>query len=75
MNKPTVSVVISTYNRPHLLPRAIRSVLLQTYQDFEIIVIDDGVKERAENVVRLFTAMLMRRSSKRFKRRETASAT
>lgn len=49
---PKVSVVIPTWNRPDLLPRAIGSVLGQTYQDFEIIVIDDGQKERAENIVR-----------------------
>ncbi len=31
---PTVSVVIPTHNRAHLVGRAIQSVLNQTYQDF-----------------------------------------
>lgn len=48
---PKVSIVIPTCNRPELLARAIHSVLAQTYRDFEIIVVDDGMKERAENVV------------------------
>ena len=39
---PKVSVVISTYNRPELLKRAVDSVLAQSYQDFEIIVVHDG---------------------------------
>ena len=51
---PKVSVIIPTCNRPELLSRAIKSVLSQIYQDFEIIVVDDGDKRSAENVVRQF---------------------
>lgn len=39
---PKVSVIISTYNRPEMLQRALRSVLGQTFRDFEVVVIDDG---------------------------------
>src|SRR3989344_3433481 len=54
INMPKVSVVIPTYNRPQLVMRAIRSVLNQSLQDFEILVVDDGLKERAEQAVNSF---------------------
>jgi glycosyltransferase involved in cell wall biosynthesis len=40
--KPFFSVVIPTYNRASLLPQTLDSVLSQSFQDFEIIVIDNG---------------------------------
>lgn len=39
---PPVAVIIPTFNRAHLLPRAINSVLSQTWRDFKLFVIDDG---------------------------------
>ncbi len=37
-----VSIIIPTYNRAHIVARAIESVLQQSYKHFELIVIDDG---------------------------------
>ena len=39
---PMVSVIVPTYNRPDRLQVALSSILAQTYQDFEIIVVNDG---------------------------------
>lgn len=47
---PIVSVIIPVYNRVEELKRAIQSVLNQTFQDFEIIVVDDGSDENIETV-------------------------
>jgi len=48
---PLVSVVIPTYKRPVLLAEAIRSILLQTFEDFELIVADDGSGEETRAVL------------------------
>ena len=39
---PKVSVIIPTYNRPSMLKEAVDSVLTQDFEDFELIVVDDG---------------------------------
>lgn len=51
---PLVSVIIPVYNRREFLVRAIKSVLNQSYSDFEILVIDDCSSENIQEIVLSF---------------------
>jgi glycosyltransferase involved in cell wall biosynthesis len=48
---PKISVIIPTFNRAQKVMRAVDSVLKQSWQDFEIIVIDDGSTDNTDKVL------------------------
>ncbi|MBW2965734.1 glycosyltransferase, partial [Candidatus Woesearchaeota archaeon] len=60
-DNPVVSVIMPTYNRPKMLRRAIKSVMDQTYKNFELLVVNDGgedvkyiIKEFNCNAIKYF---------------------
>ncbi|MBX7142821.1 MAG: glycosyltransferase [Oligoflexia bacterium] len=50
---PLVSVIVPTFNRPDRLQEALKSILAQTMQDFEIIVVNDCGQDVSELVTKL----------------------
>jgi len=51
---PRVSVIIPTYNRSRFVVEAVESVLCQSYDDFELIVVDDGSTDDTSSVLAAF---------------------
>ena len=48
---PSVSVIIPTYNRADIILETIESVFNQTYQNFEIVIVDDGSSDNTKEVI------------------------
>ncbi len=54
MSSPLVSVIIPSYNQAEYLGEAVRSVLDQTYQNFEVIVVNDASPDNTDEVIKRF---------------------
>lgn len=50
-DSPLISIILCTYNRAHLVTRAMASVLTQSYRNWELIIIDDGSADDTGQVV------------------------
>ena len=53
-DSPKVSVIVPTYNRADRLEGTLYSIVSQTYQDFELIVVDDGSTDNTSKVIESF---------------------
>ena len=48
---PIVSILLPTYKNPAYILRAIDSVIKQSYEDWELLIIDDGLTETARGII------------------------
>lgn len=55
-SQPTVSVLMTVYNRERYIARAIESVLGSTYEDFELVLVDDGSEDRSLEIAERYPA-------------------
>jgi len=51
-NPPLISVTMATYNRADILPRAVESILNQSFTNFEFIIVDDGSTDETQKVLK-----------------------
>jgi glycosyltransferase involved in cell wall biosynthesis len=56
MDTPFFTVVIPAYNRSEILPETIASIQTQSFESWEIIVVDDGSKDNTAEVIKAFAA-------------------
>ena len=54
--KPTISVIMATYCRARIISDAIVSILNQTFEDLELIIVDDGSKDGTKKIIEDFAA-------------------
>lgn len=50
MKQPLISVIVPVYNVEQFLPRCVDSILAQTYQNLEIILVDDGARDASGRI-------------------------
>lgn len=53
--EPLISIIIPTYNRADTIGRTLKSILSQSWKNFEIIIVDDGSTDHTPDVLNTFT--------------------
>jgi glycosyltransferase involved in cell wall biosynthesis len=51
MNQPLISIIIPTFNRAYLVSQTLDSILAQTYENWECIIVDDGSTDNTTEIV------------------------
>lgn len=56
MQNDLISIIVPVFNLENELPRCLNSVLAQTYQNIEVVVVDDGSSDNSADVMRLYAS-------------------
>jgi glycosyltransferase involved in cell wall biosynthesis len=57
VEKPEFSIIIPVFNRPEELKELLESLCMQTFKDFEVIIVEDGSEVDSENVVKTYSKL------------------
>lgn len=55
MNKPLISIIIPTYNAASFLPRAMDSIVAQTFKNFEVLIIDGLSQDNTTDIAKQYS--------------------
>ena len=61
-NNPEISIIMATYNRGHFVKETLTSIINQSFQDWECIIIDDGSSDNTYEIIKTYVD-----SDKRFR--------
>ena len=51
MNNPLVSIIMPSFNREDLVAETLDSILAQSYQNWECVIVDDGSTDNTKNII------------------------
>ncbi len=60
VRKGLVSIIIPTYNRPEPLKNTLKTIFIQSYKDFEVIIVDDGSDFNLQPIIKNYPVRIIR---------------